>query len=279
MWIIFLAVDWIKILIYLFVIYKLFCLVDKKFKILSIFKIFISNISSVRCICFIVSIIIWLFLNFIMHMNLILSVTIGISVNMFLPSIILSFTNSSKTRKKIVSIEEFVVSMMVSLKSGMTLIGSISNSVNSISDSQVKKDLESIVINYNLGLSVEESVQKLYTRKNSQIYQLVFNPILICLSYGGNLVTILEKISELLSNKKEIEQKLYSLTSQVRIQSFILLVVSPAIFVGYFFFDRRMFFLLCSTTIGHVVITLAFVLELLGFFFIRKMMNFTEKEG
>ena len=271
-------IDYIKTALYLYLAYKLFLYLDSLLNLKSKIKSFIINIFSIRNISFLFSCFVWFVLHFIMNMNILLSIIVVVSINLFLPGIISSFSESIANRKRIVAIEEFILSMIVSLKSGMTLIGSVSNSVSSVNNTEIRKDLESILVNYNLGMSLEESIHKLFSTKNKDIYEMVFNPILICLSFGGNLVNILEKISKVLSDRKDIERKLYSLTSQIRIQSGILIIISPAIFLGYFFFDRRMFSLLCSTTIGHVVLTLVIVLELLGFYFIRKMMNITGKE-
>ncbi len=275
--ILYLIIDFIKILIYLYLAYRAYIFFDRKFGLNNKISSFITNIFSIRNISFLFSCLVWLILKFVLNMNLILSIIIVISINLFLPGIINSFSNTLSNRKKIVAVEEFIVSMVVSLKSGMTLIGSISNAVTSVNNREIKSELETILVNYNLGMPLDEAIHKLYKTKHKELYEMIFNPILICLSYGGNLVNILEKISKVIQDKKEIERKLYSLTSQVRIQAGILIIVSPAILIGYFFFDRRMFSLLCSTNIGHVVLTMVVVLELIGIFFIRKMMNISGK--
>ncbi len=275
--ILYLIIDFIKVLIYLYLTYRVYIYFDHKLGLTNKISNFILNIFSIRNISFLFSCLVWLILNFILNMKIILSVIIVICINLFLPGIISSFSNTLTNRKKIIAIEEFIVSMIVSLKSGMTLIGSISNAVTSVNNHDIRSELETILVNYNLGMSLDEAIHKLYKTKHKELYEMIFNPILICLSYGGNLVHILEKISKVLQDKKDIERKLYSLTSQVRIQAGILIIVSPAILIGYFFFDRRMFSLICSTSIGHVVLTMVIVLELIGVFFIRKMMNISEK--
>ena len=53
----------------------------------------------------------------------------------------------------------------------------------------------------------------------------------------------------------------------------ILLVISPLIVLGMGLFDQERFNVLIHTTGGNVILVFAIVLEIVGFFIIRKMMN------
>lgn len=126
---------------------------------------------------------------------------------------------------------------------------------------------------YNLGVNLRDALLNLTTRLDSLDLKLFVTAILLQRETGGNLAEILEKISYTIRERFKLIGQIKTFTAQGRMSAWILGML-PIIFVliisalnpGYLeplFHDK----------LGHGLIVIASILQIVGFSFIRKIVE------
>ncbi|MBI3271012.1 MAG: type II secretion system F family protein [Planctomycetes bacterium] len=124
-----------------------------------------------------------------------------------------------------------------------------------------------------LGMPVDKALDGLATRINTEDMILVGTVVSVSKDVGGNLSEVFDKIAVTMRARFAIEGKIRSLTSQGKLQG-IVVGLMP-IFVGYMLHlvSPQLMEPMYQTTLGWIFICLIVILELLGFVFIRKIVN------
>lgn len=97
--------------------------------------------------------------------------------------------------------------------------------------------------------------------------------MLIQQQVGGNLATILDTIRETISERIRLRREIGTLTAQGRATGIILAGIPAALFLFFYVFSPGFIQPLITTTIGHLAIGGAIILEIIGFFVIHRIVN------
>lgn len=124
-----------------------------------------------------------------------------------------------------------------------------------------------------LGKSLDEALHDMDERVGSADFSLVVTAVLIQQQVGGNLATILDTIRETISERVRLRREIMTLTAQGRAAGMILACIP--IVLGLFFYITAPEFIqpLLTTSIGHIAIGVAIVMEIIGFIAISKIVN------
>lgn len=124
-----------------------------------------------------------------------------------------------------------------------------------------------------LGKSLDEALHDMDERVGSADFSLVVTAVLIQQQVGGNLATILDTIRETISERIRLRWEIGTLTAQGRATGIILACIPVAL--ALFFYTLAPSFIqpLITTTIGHIAIGAAIILEIVGFIVIYKIVD------
>ena len=88
---------------------------------------------------------------------------------------------------------------------------------------------------------------------------------------GGNLGEILERLADTLRRKATMEGKIESLTAQGKMQGYVMTALP--VFLGFllYFLEPEAMAQLFTTPKGWTVLAVVFIMESLGYVFIRKV--------
>jgi tight adherence protein B len=123
----------------------------------------------------------------------------------------------------------------------------------------------------NLGLPPELALRDLARRTGLVEIKIFVLALVVQQQTGGNLAELLDKLSAVIRERFRIRGRIRALTAEGRLQAAILLVLPPAMLLFILIFNPRyekILFEHPSLVIGM------FVSELLGFLWIRKIVNF-----
>ncbi len=123
----------------------------------------------------------------------------------------------------------------------------------------------------NYGVSLEQALNNMTQRIKNPDLDLLVCAVLISSQVGGNMSDMMDTIASTIKDRIRIKQEIRVLTAAGRISAMvigllpvfiilILMMVSPSYFGGFF-----------NTLIGVVMATVCVVMELIGFFIIRKI--------
>ena len=125
----------------------------------------------------------------------------------------------------------------------------------------------------NLGMNLDDALDNMTERVPSEDLDLVITAVKIQRQIGGNLSEVLDRIVHTIRERIRIKGEISTLTAQGKLQGIILTLLPPGIAVGIYSMAPDFMSPLFTTTIGKMMIGVAFILQLIGAFFIRKIVD------
>jgi tight adherence protein B len=123
------------------------------------------------------------------------------------------------------------------------------------------------------GLPMDHALANLQERVPILDVRMLATAITIQREVGGNLAELLDKIAETIRERRKIRGQLKVYTAQGRLTGYILAVLP--VFVGLLLLalDRTYFEILFEHRLGMLMIALSLLLQIVGYFWIRKIMD------
>ena len=123
------------------------------------------------------------------------------------------------------------------------------------------------------GLSLEDSLMSLADRIELLDMRIFVTAVLIQREVGGNLAEILDKISYTIRERFTIERQVRVYTAQGRFTGYLLAGLPIAVGFLIYMLNREYMTILWERPVGRLLIAVAAVLQIIGFFIIRKIIN------
>ena len=130
-----------------------------------------------------------------------------------------------------------------------------------------------LVRSQRLGVSFGEALTAVEKRLPLEEFKLFTAALRISRDVGGNLADTLESLADTLARKAEVEGKIRSLTAQGRIQAIVMTALPVVLILVLRVLEPKPMHLLFNSLIGWVVLAVIVVMEIGGFFFIRKIVQ------
>lgn len=134
-------------------------------------------------------------------------------------------------------------------------------------------EFERVMRDTSLGKSLDDALHDMDDRVGSADFSLVITAVLIQQQVGGNLATILDTIRETISERIRLRREIGTLTAQGRATGIILACIPIALFMFFYLTSPEFIKPLLTTSIGHLAIGAAAVMEILGFIIITKIVD------
>lgn len=189
-----------------------------------------------------------------------------------IPQLGISFIKKRRLEKFELQLPDTMQNLSNGMKAGFTIVQAIESMVSE-TPPPISQEFGLVLREYSLGVQLDDALLKLGARIKSADLNLVITAINITRQMGGNLPEMLEKIAYTIRERRRIEGKNKSLTSQGKLQG--LVVGSLPIGMGFVFYilDPKMMSYMWNTGVGLLMIFIMVVMEILGFVFIRKIVN------
>lgn len=158
------------------------------------------------------------------------------------------------------------------LRAGFSFMQGI-EMVSTEMDGPMGEELTIVLRENRLGTPLEKALEDMTRRVQSSDFNLVVTAVLIQRQVGGNLAQILNSISETVAERIRMRREVMSLTAQGRFTGMILGLLPFGFAVIISMINPHYLQPLFDEDIGHMAIAGGIVLELVGFFFINKIVN------
>jgi tight adherence protein B len=124
-----------------------------------------------------------------------------------------------------------------------------------------------------IGVDFDTSMKHMERRLPIQDFQMFTAALRISREVGGNLAETLDALADTLRKKATMAGKIDALTGQGRMQGYVMSALP--IFLGFFLYmlEPKAMSLLFTDPRGWAVLTVVVIMEVLGFFFIKKIVN------
>lgn len=162
--------------------------------------------------------------------------------------------------------------MANSLRSGFSFLQSMDMVRRELPD-PIRKEFSRAFREINLGTPVEEALQNLVSRVNSEDMELVVTAVLIQRQVGGNLAEILDNIGNTIRERIRIKGEIKTITAQGRISGLIIGLLPIILAAVMFILNPEYIMTLFTSEIGKLLLLAAIFGELLGILLIKKIVN------
>lgn len=170
------------------------------------------------------------------------------------------------------SLVDFLESIISNLKSGLSIIKSFQ--VYSQRDKgPLGNEISVVLKNVEIGKTLQESLLELSERIPLRENQIMISAVTNGMETGGNITEILENILETIRKRDELNREIKALTSQGILSGLIVGLLPLLLVVVLLFIDPYFIEPLFTTTIGNVLLIVAVSMEIIGAFFIKKIVD------
>ena len=137
----------------------------------------------------------------------------------------------------------------------------------------ISQELALVVREQRLGVAFEDAIDHLAQRVPSQDVQMVSSALRISREVGGNLADTVARLGDTIRKRLMMEQKIKALTSQGRLQGIVMTVLPALIIFALLQIEPQAMGALFNTMRGWAVLAMAILFEVLGYFWIRKIVS------
>lgn len=137
----------------------------------------------------------------------------------------------------------------------------------------VAGEFQRVFEEHRFGLPFSDALMGLADRIEIPDVRIFVTAILVQRETGGNLAEILEKIANTLRARFVLRRQLRVYTAQGRLTGMVLMALPAILALGMYALDPDYMSVLVDETIGLIMIGAAAVLQVIGLFWIRKIIN------
>ncbi|MCL1037382.1 type II secretion system F family protein [Shewanella submarina] len=208
---------------------------------------------------------------FIVVGNVIVATIAGFASAMS-PPIIFKILRNRRQREFLSQLPDMLQGTSTAMRSGASLNQAL-ESVITEQTGAIKQEFDLFLREVRVGISFEEALDNLYSRVPLMDLNLVISGMKISKEIGGNLAETLERMADTLRRKLEMEGKIDALTAQGRAQGYVMTALPILLGLVLYQMEPEQMSLLWTEWYGWAVIAIVVTLELVGFIFIRKIVN------
>ena len=221
---------------------------------------------------------IWLLLTFVpaglaalFQVGMMPSITLAV-IGAFLPIIFIKIKKDNRRKAFEAQLSDTLIMICNGLRSGFSFQQAMENVANDMPP-PIGIEFGRVCNEIRYGATMEEALNNMVDRVKSADFMLVVSAVLIQRTTGGNLSEILSTISDTIRDRIKIKGEINSITAQGRMSGMIigalpiciaaiLMVVNPEYMSTFF-----------TTSAGNIMLAVSIVMEVLGFFAIRKVVT------
>lgn len=195
---------------------------------------------------------------------------VGVSPVLF--SHVVVRTIRAKRRKRIVSqLPAFLEILSGHVKAGHSIPESLQDAVPLL-PSGIREEIAWLCQLIRLGTSLTDALLAWERRMTCEEVSMIACPLRIALPAGGNLYDLLNRCRDILRAKIRQEEKMRSMTAQARLQALVLTFLPPVFIVVLSKVDPGYLARCLQKGAGKTILAIAAVLQILGWFVIRRIM-------
>jgi tight adherence protein B len=190
----------------------------------------------------------------------------------FLHIPLLSFKKKSRVTKFSNQLAEFLVLIVNSLRAGQTFMQGAEVAAKE-SPAPVSVEFKQMLKEVSLGMQADQSMENMLIRVPSEDLKIVVAAYNIQRKVGGNLATILEQTAHTIRERQRIQGQINTLTTQGKLSGVIVALIPVALVFILGSLSPTYMAPLFGTFAGKILIAFAVVLQIIGAFAIKKIVD------
>ena len=209
------------------------------------------------------------FVSFLINKNLAVSVLFG-AVSYFVPGLYLRYRQGRRSRAINNQLGDTILLLSNALKAGYSFAQAMSTIARS-APAPMSEEFSRAVREMNLGITVDDALNHMNNRIESDDFDLMVTAVQIHRVVGGNLAEILDTIAFTIRERIRIQGEIRTLTAQARASGYIITAL-PFALVGILTLISPSYITpLFKEFLGWIFLGLALIMMAVGYAIIRKI--------
>ena len=190
----------------------------------------------------------------------------------FFPRLLVAFYRKRRIRRFNVQLVDALQNMASALRAGLTFTQAVEH-VSKESPAPLAQEFGLLVKEVKLGVPLDQALTNVAQRVGSEDLELVVVSVNIARSLGGNIAEMFETISGTIRERFRLEGKIDAMTSQGRLQGWIVAAMPLALAVVLNFMRPDLIQPMLGHPFGYVLVASIAILETLGILWIRRIVQ------
>jgi len=195
-----------------------------------------------------------------------------ISAFLLVSAIVLAGSALAASRRVISQLPSLLDLLSGHVRAGHSLPESLAETVPLL-PAGIREEMAWVLQQNRLGTPLAVALAQWEDRIRSEEISLLVRPLRAAIPGGGNIVDLLERTRDILQLRMRTTEKLRSMTAQARLQASVLTLLPPVFAAALSKVDPGFYPNLLGTPQGKAIIAIAFVLQVMGWITIRKILS------
>lgn len=186
------------------------------------------------------------------------------------------YIRAKRHQRRCEAFRKGLVDLTVGLSNGLRGGGAIGQTLGRVTrdlKGVTAEEMKQLLDEHRVGVDMAECFERLRQRMPSEDMTLLATAVRLTLSTGGSLAEVLDKMSTMMRERHDFDERLKTMTAQGRFEALAMGLAPLAAFGLLFLIDRTMVEPLYQTTVGRVAMGVVVFLEIIGFYFINKVVT------
>jgi tight adherence protein B len=195
-----------------------------------------------------------------------------VTIVAFLPPYFYKYLQNRRKKLFIKQLPDALNMICASMRSGSSLSNAIEAMVQE-QDAPLSQEFSLFLREQRLGVDFNDGLSNMLERIPELDFKLVVSGMQISKEIGGNLAETLERLSDTLRRKLEMEGKIDALTGQGKMQGIVMTALP--LFIGFILYHMEPTHMmrLFTEPMGWAVCAITAIMLYVGYTFIRKIVN------
>ncbi len=198
---------------------------------------------------------------------------VGVALAVFVLPVVYLFRRRQKRLKKLMSQLPDVFELLgQALRAGHSLASGMQLVAKELPE-PAGTEFGRVFHEQNLGLKVEDALRNMADRVEVLDVRFFVTAVLIQRQVGGDLAEVLDKIGAVIRERIKLFGTVQALTAEGRLSGYVLLALPVIVFLVMLQINRDYAQLLFNDPLGKMMLTIAIVMQLMGWAMIKKIVN------
>lgn len=199
----------------------------------------------------------------------IVAAVIGGVLGLGLPLLVISQLERKRRQKFSQQLIDGLMVLSGSLRAGLSLLQSFEVLVEEMPN-PISQEFSLVLRENRMGIPLEVSLANLKKRMPLDDLDLIITSILVSRETGGDLTLTFNQLIITIRERDKLQGRLKALTVQAKLQGIIMGALPVAFAIFVYSFNPHFFDIMLQNETGRMMLMLAFILEVVGVFFVHK---------
>jgi tight adherence protein B len=197
---------------------------------------------------------------------------IAFAAGLGIPAAVVSFLGWNRKRKFLRQLPAMLQLLASSLRAGYALLQGCEAVAREIED-PMGAELRRVLAEARLGRSLDDALEEMALRMNSDDFSWVVMAISIQRNVGGNLAELLDTVADTMQARTRLRREVKALTAEGRMSAIMLVIMPPALMLAMKFLSPGYLTPLFTQSAGKIMLGTGAFLMVAGWFWMQKMIK------